>query len=268
MPGPPIATSPGASAYEVTLQFLVEPTAAQEAAFERARRRIEKVVIGDLGDVTLDGRASCGDVAPQGPVDDLLVVVDLRPIDGPGSILGSAGPCIVRRSSGLPVVGLARFDSDDLLALEGRGLLDAVIEHELLHVVGVGSLWEALGLVADPETDPHFVGPAARAAFLGQNGGGAYAGNAVPVEDSGGDGTAGVHWRDDVLGDELMTGWLSGGVQPLSLTTVMSLADLGYEVDPESAETFEVGSALRALGAADGVSLGDDVLVLPVAAVE
>jgi hypothetical protein len=268
-PDAPTSTVPGAvSRYGVTLQFLVTPTTEQAAAFERARQRLESVIVGDLPDVTLDGASSCAGVAPQGTVDDLLVVVDLRPIDGPGKILGSAGPCIIRRSSSLTVVGVARFDTDDLVELEEQGDLDAVISHEMLHVVGVGSLWENLGLVGDASTDPHFVGSAARAAFRDVNGGDTYAGNPVPIEDTGGDGTAGAHWREDVLRDELMTGWLSGGAQPLSLTTVMSLADLGYEVDPASAEPFDIAVGLRALVSGGATSFGDDVLVLPLAAVE
>jgi hypothetical protein len=90
----------------------------------------------------------------------------------------------------------------------------------------------------------------------------------VPVEATGGEGTAGVHWREDVLGEELMTGWLSGPAQPLSLTTVRSLEDLGYEVDPAAAEPFAVRGALRALRSAEGVALGEDVLALPLTEID
>ena len=64
----------------------------------------------------------------------------------------------------------------------------------------------------------------------------------------GGAGTAGSHWRESVLGDELMTGWISGTSQPLSRATVASLGDLGYAVDLSRAE--EAGSPATSLRAA------------------
>jgi hypothetical protein len=256
--------------YAVTLEFVSPATPAERAAFERARQRIERVIVGDLPDVRLDRGPACSGVVPGGEVDDLLVLVDLAAIDGPGRIVGSAGPCIVRRSNGLPAVGLARFDTADLARLEERGTLDEVIVHELLHVVGFGVLWERFGLAASGATDPHFVGPGARAAFFGANGGGAYAGAAVPIEDLGASGTAGVHWREDVLGDELMTGWVTGTGQPLSLTTLRSLEDLGYEIDPAGAQPLEIAAPLQALlrDALPPLELAGDVLELPIVTVE
>jgi hypothetical protein len=49
------------------------------------------------------------------------------------------------------------------------------------------------------------------------------------------------HWEEDIYQDELMTGFVpSSGVAPLSRLTIRSLADLGYLVDPDQAEDFEV----------------------------
>jgi hypothetical protein len=161
-----------------------------------------------------------------------------------------------------------RFDSADVAALDVSGRLESVFLHELLHVVGVGSLWDTFQLVRDAAPgDPVFSGGQALAALQGFDGGGAFAG--VPVENGGGAGTARAHWRESVFGAELMTGFLSGGVQPLSRTTVGSLADLGYAVEPAAADPFTLGgSALLAADAFDGVELGDDVLRIPVDEVE
>jgi hypothetical protein len=50
----------------------------------------------------------------------------------------------------------------------------------------------------------------------------------------------------------------------MSRTTVLSLADMGYAVDPDAADPFDLGSAFLALGLADaGVPMGEDVLDLP-----
>ena len=63
---------------------------------------------------------------------------------------------------------------------------------------------------------------------------------------SAGPGTANSHWRDSVLDDELMTGYLGYGSNPLSLLTVRSLTDLGYAVNPGAADPFSLTLAIGA----------------------
>src|SRR5207237_578070 len=58
----------------------------------------------------------------------------------------------------------------------------------------------------------------------------------APVEDTGGLGTAGSHWRERVFLGELMTGWIGPAPNPLSIVTVQSLADLGYTVTETGAD--------------------------------
>jgi hypothetical protein len=61
----------------------------------------------------------------------------------------------------------------------------------------------------------------------------------VPVEGSaGGDGTVNSHWRESVFGNELMTGFINAGKNPLSIMTIRSLEDLGYVVDTTAADPF------------------------------
>ncbi|MDH3569851.1 MAG: hypothetical protein OER89_06645, partial [Gemmatimonadota bacterium] len=64
------------------------------------------------------------------------------------------------------------------------------------------------------------------------NGGGAYTGNRVPVENDFGPGSRCVHWRESVTPTELMTPIIEAPAiaMPLSEMTVKSLADLGYMV--------------------------------------
>jgi hypothetical protein len=98
-------------------------------------------------------------------VDDLVILANLTAIDGPGAVLGAAGPCLIRVSGNLPAVGQMRFDIDDLELLEVSDVLGAVILHEMGHVLGIGTLWSLQDLLADPSlsggTDPHFTGPLA-----------------------------------------------------------------------------------------------------------
>jgi len=50
----------------------------------------------------------------------------------------------------------------------------------------------------------------------------------LPIENIGGPGTAGGHWRESLLRNELMTGFLNLGENPLSRITAGSMRDLGY----------------------------------------
>jgi len=238
------------SRYHITLRFLTEPPASQRQAFEQARARIEEIIVGDIPSVLVNYAATpaCGNTPLGETIDDLLIFVEVGPIDGPGAVLGRAGPCLVRGSSRLPVVGHMQFDSDDLSYMEEQGILQPVILHEMMHVVGFGTIWQEAQinvLVGAGTADPYFTGSAARDAFSTFNGGAAYAGTPVPVENTGGVGTANAHWRESVLRSELMTGWVALGASPLSRTTVGSLGDIGYVVDPSKADAFSLASALR-----------------------
>ena len=90
--------------------------------------------------------------------------------------------------------------------------MQVVILHEMGHVLGFGTIWSDLSLLADPSlsggTDPHFTGAQAIAAFNAIGGATYIASAKVPVEDMGGEGTADAHWRESVFGNELMTGFV------------------------------------------------------------
>jgi len=221
------------------------PTAAQQAAYDAAEARWELIITGDLPNTVVNRPAgTCTSTTPVNEtIDDLVIFVTLEAIDGPGGVLGSAGPCLVRNGTLLPLAGSMRFDVADLANLEASGLLDEVILHEMGHVLGVGTLWGPLGLLVDPVsgggTDPHFVGTGALAAFNSVGGSG-YTGPEVPVEAGGGPGTQDGHWRESVFDAELMTGWIDAGVNPVSLVTVASLGDLGYTINPGGAQAFNV----------------------------
>jgi hypothetical protein len=193
-------------------------------------------------------------VAINQTVDDVLIVVEVSPIDGVGNILGQAGPCYGRSGTPVfPTIGHMQFDIDDLASLETRGLLEAVVLHEMMHVLGFGTLWNDAGYLTGGGTAaPYFTGPGARAAFNTYNGGTTYPGSPVPVEGSSASaGTADAHWREADFDDELMTGFLDGGVpNPFSATTVASMADMGYVVDITRADPFRWGTATVALRAA------------------
>jgi len=203
-------------------------------------------------------------------VDDLLILADLQPIDGPGNIIGQASPCLAR-SDFLPFFGVMFFDTDDLDQLESFELLDEVAIHEMGHVMGIGTVWSFQELLADAVavggTDPHFTGAQAIAAFDAA-GGASYMGQKVPVENNEDDGTVDAHWRESVLDNELMTGKLDFGNNPLSAITVRSLADQGYTVNVTGADPYSLGPALRTAGRGRTITLHNDILRRPIRRVD
>ena len=263
-------TETGVSPFAIELQFLSTPTPAQMAAFTAARQRWESLIVGDLPNVSLTAAAAtCGDNSPaiQRTVDDLVILVTLTSIDGAGGVLGASAPCYIRNLGKLPVLGLMQLDTDDLDQLQTSGLLQTVILHEMGHALGYGTIWTDLNLLADPSlsggTDPHFTGGQATAAFNAVGGASYVASLKVPVENTGGQGTADSHWRESVFGNELMTGFVGAGVNPLSRVTVGSMGDLGYSVNLADADPYTLAPGLRAFSRGPVIELKSDVLRVP-----
>lgn len=237
VPGDTVRFEVAVSDFEIEIRYLTGLTPSQRDAFEKARATWRSALRGDLSDVALTN-APCGAESVTDVVDDVLILAEVGEFDGPGNVLGLGGPCIVRDANSLPVLGIVSFDQADLAAIEALGLLDELVEHEVGHVLGIGTLWAEFGLLAGGGSfDPFFTGNAARQAFL-DVGGGVYTGSKVPVENSGGAGTRDVHWRESLLHTELMTGFLNEDAAPLSIVSIASLADLGYDVDLGVADAY------------------------------
>ncbi len=264
------AATGAAQAFNIDVRFLTAVSAGARAAFDSAEARWERMLYGELSDIALNVPAgTCAGVsvpAVNETVDDLLIFVRLDSIDGPLNQLGSAGPCRIRTADTLPVLGAMRFDTADVATFLAQGLFDEIVMHEMGHVLGFGTLWPLKSLIVGPSQsggpDPHFVGPAAIAAFDANGGAGYGAGAKVPVENTGGAGTADGHWRESVFDRELMTGFLDGGVtNPLSVISIASLADVGYlRTNNAAAEAYVVANPLSLhAGGGPKISLGRDI---------
>jgi Leishmanolysin len=220
------------SAFKIDVRFVGGLNATQMAAFEAAAERWSKVITGDLPSVLVDGEV----------IDDILILAEGKFIDGPGGILGQAGPTQLRPGSLLPAKGVMMFDSADLDQMQARGTLGDVITHEMGHVLGIGTIWQDKGLLLGASTlRSRFKGPAARKEY------GLLRGTSprmVPVENMGGPGTADGHWRETVFKKELMTGFVNTPGNPLSRLTVACLHDMGYTVDMSAAEPYVLSNLL------------------------
>jgi hypothetical protein len=236
--------------FDITLQLVSSMSDAQARAFVHAKNRIEQLIVGDIPHqllgLTSGELMNCGGVAVSGDIDDVLILAETAPIDGVNNILGQAGPCVIRLTGlPFPALGHMMFDTADLDAMEARGQLEYVILHEMLHVVGFGTLWPTFSLLAGTGgTNPYFTGANALANFTGRNGGSLYSTTQVPVEGLYGAGTRDSHWRESVFKNELMTGFIYNGVNPLSATSIGSLQDMGYVVDVNAADPFSLSTAL------------------------
>lgn len=236
--------------YHITIRFFGDPmSAAQQALFSNAAARISGIIIGDVIDADARGGtidpAQCGVTGQPNLneiIDDVLIYASIQAIDGPGMVLAQAGPCFVRGTAtgDMTAVGTMQFDSADLATLSGSGSLQEVITHEMIHVVGVGTLWVDRGHLTGAGTvDPRYTGNLGRQGCV-TVGGTVSCATSIPVENDGGSGTADSHWREATFNSEMMTGFLDSGANPISSMTIGSLADLGFVINAADNDPYTI----------------------------
>eukprot|EP00924_Labyrinthula_sp_SR-Ha-C_P002446 augustus_masked-scaffold_16-processed-gene-4.4-mRNA-1 protein AED:1.00 eAED:1.00 QI:0/-1/0/0/-1/1/1/0/367 len=277
----------------ISLVYTACPSSTAFQAFNNAATKISNIVTNPHSGLTLDEDLPYDEFCtfieadgflPSGTLlDSLVLFIEPVPIDGENGVLAAAGPCAL--VSGFPILGGMRFDTADIDRLEEDGTLEFVILHEMLHTVGVGTLWGSLLVdpvyttsngvtTGDPTANPRFVGANARTEYGVLLGGSA---QDVPVEDDGngqfdvtaneGLGSIDGHFRKDTFDDELMTFSINSAdpEHPLSKMTILSLQDLGYTVDVNEADSYSLpalnkGSSLRGSDAGI-VDLTGDVFI-------
>ena len=285
--------SPG---YTITIQQFGPPfPAAAQAAFDSAVAKWQRIIYRPLSQIALDipADSACPGIptpAINMTTTGLVILASVDSIDGPGKTLAEASPCRIRGSNSLTAVGIMKFDSADVKSLTAASLAFVVL-HEMNHVLGFGTLWGVspynyLQLPSSPPgtiLDTYFSGPKGVLAF-DSTGGLNYTGAAnnpsvgshqVPVEDCGtspyvsptcGLGTVNSHWRKVVFGNELMTGYISTGANPLTIVSVAADADLGYVVNYAAADQSGWSKNFSAppQQGARQIWVGDDVLRIPI----
>lgn len=247
------ASAFSAQAFSINLAFSGDLTPDQQGYFVAAKGFWESVITG---------------YKVAGPITGVSITASSLAIDGVDGILGQAGPLADSTFGGYTFAssGVMQFDSADVSVMISGGYFGEVIKHEMAHVLGFGTLWEANSLynIASPG---RFTGASALAAYqIEFNRPGA---TFVPVEKAGGPGTAYSHWNESDFGwaptgivdqqgrdfqYELMTGWLNTPTF-VSQTTVASFEDIGYIVNISAVP--EVGSAaMLAIGLSFLVAMG------------
>ena len=273
-----IVSANASSDYVIDVRFWGPPMSPdQQLLFTNAAARLRGFIVGTVP--TVDGTgidpSLCGVtgepvLAEQVP--GVIIFASVQPIDGPGKVLAQASPCFLRDSTDLrTVVGTMEFDSDDLAGLQNTGILQDVITHEMLHVVGFGVFWNNLGLLTGFDTPAVTYNGAGGLAGCILSGGNNSCLNGVPVESTGGAGTANSHWRETTFGPELMTGFVNAPPMPLSIITVRSIGDLGYTVNPAAADPYQIfagslqagGNLMTPLGSVWERGLGFAPRVIP-----
>jgi len=240
----PPASSVAYGAFDISVNFTGTPTLNQIAAFQAAETFWESVILGykDPGLATAMAGVNGGSV---------LIDAYFGAIDGPSGILAQAGPTQILATGGYVGIapstsnvivatnGVMNFDTADIDALEIGGSLEAVIVHEMAHVLGfLPFFWDFVAATDGSGTDLTYTGVNGLTAY--QNEFDPLA-TFVPIEDEGEDGTAYAHWDEQLFANydplapvagstgnpELMTGYLNTPLY-VSMTTIASFEDLGY----------------------------------------
>ena len=157
-------------------------------------------------------------------------------------VAAQGGPCAMR-ANGLPLVGTVQININYYNTISDAKL-DDLIMHEVGHVLGIGSTWgrgQFTGLIVGDSnaTDPIFVGPNTLSAFNLLGGSARFTGRRVPIELK----FLG-HWRASAFAGELMAPALVPAAQPVSAVTVASLRDIGWNVEPEAYEEYQLPAAV------------------------
>jgi Ca2+-binding RTX toxin-like protein len=212
-------------------------TSKQKSLVSGAITRWQRIITGDLPNASHNGRA----------IDDLHLRVTVADIDGKNGTLAHVDNVLVRDNGrGLPYYAEIVIDRADA----AHAGLANTLKHEMGHALGLSVVpWDARGLLSGQGTsNPRYTGARATAeynAIFKRNE------SSVPLENTGGGGSHGQHWRDSIFGAELMSSFSSPGTNPISRVTIGALADLGYQVNMSAADRYtptaaQLASALAA----------------------
>ncbi|GAA0504823.1 excalibur calcium-binding domain-containing protein [Deinococcus depolymerans] len=250
--------APAQSPFQIELRLLGRPlTAGQQATVREAARQVSGLIASPFVPVRVNIPAGDCDrrlPAVQGTVRNLIVFVVVRDLGD--DVYATGMPCDLQDRTYLPIYGVVDLNSRGLTDLPRVDLLDTML-HELLHVLGVGTLWEADSRVSrNGETDGRsfirrdgrslvYTAPRAVAAYRALGG----RGRGIPLDPDGG------HWDGRAVCAEILSGSagnFTGRVNPVSPVTLAALEDLGYRVNLLAASRYALPRGSCAAQLRDG----------------
>lgn len=255
--GVSVSTSIGilveAPGFDIRVRYASSLTDSEKSTVEAGLDPWLAAVTDELSPFFPDSAQAANCDTEEKGIDDLLIVVEVDSIDGGSGILAQAGPCLARTDGTgnltTTIAGSLTIDEAD----RGHSQLETIITHEVGHVlgIGIGALYGWDSNTAGLDTyDPFHTGTNTVSAF-GDVDGQAYLSEGVPLANTGGSGTRGMHWRDDNFDAELMTGFINSGDNPLSRVSLAALVDLGYAVDLTTADAYSLPMPQVALWTAE-----------------
>lgn len=226
--------------FDVRFRFLSDLTPSEKTTVRDAVSSWENAITGDLPAYFLPDELVGENAFDKRGVDDLVIAVEVADIDGAGGTLAQAGPLTARMSSGdltTTTAGLIQIDQSD----RSNARLETIIEHEIGHVLGIGTLWGATS--GETSVAPVHEGSSTTAAYEALSGSDAFLREGVPLQLFGGAGTSLAHWSEENFDNELMTGIINSNAEnPLSTVSLSALEDIGYEVDQSAADSYGLPS--------------------------
>lgn len=218
-------------------------TAAQKASLQAAANRVAGLITSTYQPVTLDLPANDCDKGFPAIKERLSHFVAYITVKDLGNdVYGDSAPCELHDKTYLPIYGAVDLNSRGLGDLAEPELRDTII-HELLHALGVGTLWTAdervslngrsdnKNLIAKRGGKWYYTAPRALAAYQALGG----KGKGILLDPDQG------HWAGEVVCSEILSGSagdVTDRVNPISTITLGALSDLGYSVNPKLMDKY------------------------------
>ncbi|ANE43132.1 excalibur calcium-binding domain-containing protein [Deinococcus puniceus] len=232
------AANAQAAPFAVEVRYLGKAlNASQQATVREAAARVSALIASPFQPVTLELPAnSCDSNLPRIRERVQQFFVFVRVLDLGEDKYAEAAPCELQDGSYLPIYGVIDLNSTVLPDLPKIDLLDTMI-HEMLHALGVGTLWEAdyrVSLSGDSDDKNLITKVNGKYYYTGAKGLAAYrnlggkVGAGIPLDADAG------HWAGGAVCSEILSGDAgdyTGRVNPVSPLTLGALEDLGYRVN-------------------------------------